>query len=108
MPQCSLHPSFAKVELICYNFAVYSKQTAAQENDSTDLYARNSEKRGIAMTQDDLLTVEEVARQLRVDVTTVRRWITNGSLHAIRLPSPGKRQVYRIKQSMLDAILKPE
>ena len=60
------------------------------------------------MAQDDLLTVEEVARQLRVDVTTVRRWITNGSLYAIRLPSPGKRQVYRIKQSTLDAILKPE
>jgi excisionase family DNA binding protein len=59
------------------------------------------------MAQDDLLTVEEVARQLRVDVTTVRRWINNGSMHAIRLPAVGKRQVYRIKQSTLDALLKP-
>ena len=60
------------------------------------------------MAQDDLLTVGEVARQLRVDVTTVRRWISNGSLHAIRLPAVGKRHVYRIKQSTLDALLKPE
>ena len=58
------------------------------------------------MAQDDLLTVREVAQQLRVDATTVRRWISNGSLHAIRLPAVGKRQVYRIKQSTLDALLK--
>ena len=60
------------------------------------------------MAQEDLLTVGEVARQLRVDVTTVRRWISNGSLHAIRLPAAGKRHVYRIKRSTLDALLKPE
>ena len=31
----------------------------------------------------DLLTVREVANQLRVDDTTVRRWIKNGILEAI-------------------------
>jgi len=53
-----------------------------------------------------LLTVREVARQLRVDDTTVRRWIKSGSLEAITLPHRGKRQAYRIKQSTLDALIK--
>lgn len=60
------------------------------------------------MTEDqreDLLTVREVARQLRVDDTTVRRWIKSGALEAITLPHRGKRQAYRIKQSTLDALL---
>ena len=34
---------------------------------------------------EELLTVSEVARRLRVDETTVRRWIKMGSLEA---PSP--------------------
>jgi len=40
---------------------------------------------------DTLLTVHEVAKRLRVDDTTVRRWITNGTLPAITLPHKGKR-----------------
>ncbi len=52
-----------------------------------------------------LLTVREVAKRLRVDDTTVRRWINNGILPAITLPHPGKRQAYRIRQSDLDAVL---
>lgn len=59
------------------------------------------------MTQTDaLLTVREVARTLRVDETTVRRWIKSGALEAIVLPSRGKqRQQYRIRQPVLDALL---
>ncbi|BCL79566.1 helix-turn-helix domain-containing protein [Ktedonobacteria bacterium brp13] len=65
------------------------------------------------MTQDEkeaffseaLLTVHEVARRLRVDDTTVRRWIKSGTLQAILLPHQGVRQSYRIKQSTLDALL---
>lgn len=43
----------------------------------------------------DLLTVREVAKELRVDDTTVRRWIKNGVLEAITLPHRGTRQAYR-------------
>jgi len=60
------------------------------------------------MTEDqreDLLTVREVAKRLRVDDTTVRRWIKSGAMEAITLPHRGKRQAYRIKQSTLDALL---
>ncbi|HYU72345.1 MAG TPA: helix-turn-helix domain-containing protein [Ktedonobacteraceae bacterium] len=59
------------------------------------------------MVNDDaeLLTVHEVARQLRVDDTTVRRWIKNGVLEAITLPHRGARQAYRIRRSTLDALL---
>jgi excisionase family DNA binding protein len=53
----------------------------------------------------DLLTVHEVARQLRVDDTTVRRWIKNGVLEAITLPHHGQRQAYRIRRSTLEALL---
>lgn len=53
----------------------------------------------------DLLTVHEVAKQLRVDDTTVRRWIKTGVLEAITLPHRGARQVYRIRRSTLDQVL---
>lgn len=55
----------------------------------------------------DLLTVREVAKQLRVDDTTVRRWIKNGVLEAITLPHRGSRQAYRIRRSTLEALLAP-
>jgi excisionase family DNA binding protein len=54
---------------------------------------------------EELLTVREVAKRLRVDDTTVRRWIKSGALEAITLPHRGKRQAYRIKRSTLDALL---
>lgn len=52
-----------------------------------------------------LLTVQEVARRLRVDDTTVRRWIKTGVLEAITLPHRGERQSYRIRTAVLDALL---
>ena len=54
------------------------------------------------MPQDDveLLTVQEVAKHLRVDEKTVRRWINRGELPAIDL---GKG--YRIYKSDLDAFI---
>lgn len=58
-------------------------------------------------TEDKLLTVAEVAKQLRVDPTTVRRWIDNGVLEAVILPRVGKRHVCRIKASTLDNVLTP-
>jgi excisionase family DNA binding protein len=53
----------------------------------------------------DLLTVREVARRLRVDDTTVRRWIKSGALEAITLPHRGKRLAYRIKKLTLDLLM---
>lgn len=52
-----------------------------------------------------LLTVGEVAGRLRVNTTTVRRWIVSGTLEALVLPHRGKRHGYRIRQSTLDRIL---
>jgi len=57
--------------------------------------------------KEELLTVREVARRLRVDDTTVRRWIKSGVLEAITLPHRGKRELYRIRKSTLDALLNP-
>lgn len=52
-----------------------------------------------------LFTVREVARRLRVDETTVRRWIKRGALEAITLPHRGKRESYRIKATTLATLL---
>ena len=60
----------------------------------------------MAEDSEELLTVREVARRLRVDDTTVRRWIKSGALEAITLPHRGKRQAYRVKKSTLDTLLK--
>lgn len=61
----------------------------------------------MASKDSDLLTVREVAEQLRVDDTTVRRWIKNGILEAISLPHRGTRQAYRIRRETLNALLAP-
>lgn len=54
---------------------------------------------------EDLLTVREVARALRVDETTVRRWIKEGVMEAIRLPHRSKRMGYRVNQTTISGIL---
>jgi excisionase family DNA binding protein len=53
----------------------------------------------------ELLTVGEVADILRVDATTVRRWIKNGVLEAVTLPHVNKRCAYRIRRETVDALL---
>jgi excisionase family DNA binding protein len=52
----------------------------------------------------DLLTVAEAARRLDVDPQTVRRWIADGRISAIALPS-GQ---YRLRLDVVEAILEAE
>ncbi len=59
----------------------------------------------MAEEREELLTIQEVARHLRVDDTTIRRWIKAGALTAIALPHRGKRRTYRIKQSTFCQLL---
>jgi excisionase family DNA binding protein len=53
----------------------------------------------------DLLTVHEVAQLLRVDDTTVRRWLKLGALKGVKLPSRGMKQAFRIRREDVDALL---
>jgi excisionase family DNA binding protein len=53
----------------------------------------------------DLLTVSEFARILRVDDTTVRRWVKQKALEAVVLPHVNERLAYRIKRETLEKIL---
>ena len=57
---------------------------------------------------ENLLTVSEVAEILRVDDTTVRRWVKQGALEAVVLPHVNERQAYRIKRETVNKILKDE
>lgn len=52
-----------------------------------------------------LLTSIEVADMLRVDASTVRRWIRSGALKGTPLPGGRLRQTYRIERATVDAIL---
>lgn len=54
---------------------------------------------------EELLTVHEIATCLRVDDTTVRRWIKTGALDAITLPQRGNRSCYRVRKSTFDRVL---
>ena len=54
----------------------------------------------------ELLTVSEVAHILRVDDTTVRRWVKQGALEAVVLPHVNARQAYRVKRETLEKVLK--
>ncbi len=53
----------------------------------------------------DLLTISEVAHLLRVDTSTVRRWVSLGAMEAVILPHSNDRRVYRVKRATVDAIL---
>jgi excisionase family DNA binding protein len=53
----------------------------------------------------ELLTIQEVARILRVDDTTVRRWVKRGAMEAVVLPCVGLRQAYRVKRETVDKLL---
>src|SRR5438046_10624370 len=70
-------------------------------------FVEDQKEEKVVQDEADLLTVREVAQKLRVDDTTVRRWIKNGVLEAITLPHRGTRQAYRIRRSTLDALLEP-
>ena len=59
-------------------------------------------------SKSDLLTVAEVAHMLRVDDTTVRRWVKQGALDAIVLPHTNLRQVYRIRRETLEEVMGSE
>lgn len=50
---------------------------------------------------EDLLTVNEIAEQLKVNPQTVRNWIDRGSLPAVRV---GQRRV-RVRRSDFDSFL---
>ena len=52
-----------------------------------------------------LLTVHEVAKILRVDATTVRRWVKAGILQAISLPHKNARQSYRVRLNTVQNLL---
>lgn len=52
-----------------------------------------------------LYTITEVARRVRVDPSTVRRYIRRGLVRSIPLPHTGNRITHRIPQSSLDAML---
>ncbi len=55
---------------------------------------------------EDLLTIGEVALRLRVDSTTVRRWIRAGLMEAVELPHGGERVTFRIRRSEYERIVK--
>ncbi|MBA2681319.1 MAG: helix-turn-helix domain-containing protein [Ktedonobacteraceae bacterium] len=56
-------------------------------------------------TTHDLLTIAEVARILRVESSTVRRWVKQGTLEAVALPHANTRHVYRIRRATLNSVL---
>ena len=55
------------------------------------------------MAEDTLLTVEDIAKRLSVNINSVRRWIRSGDLVAIEL---GGAAGYRIAQSELDRFIR--
>ena len=64
-----------------------------------------SEKFKETIIMRELLTVAEVAQILRVDDTTVRRWVKQGALEAVVLPHVNKRQAYRIRRDTLNRVI---
>ena len=87
---------------------LYSNCCSYQRRLHHDPYTTNRKVSIEAQSEqgDALLTVHEVASRLRVDDTTVRRWINGGMLESITLPHAGKRRAYRVKESTLENLFK--
>jgi len=77
-----------------------------QTPDSPVQHEQVTKPQNASQQDETLYTVGEVAKRLRVDTTTVRRWIAIGTLEAVILPHKGKRQAYRIRQGTLDKLLR--
>lgn len=56
----------------------------------------------------ELLTVQEVAKLLRVDDSTVRRWANSGVLECVSLPRKGKRHMVRFAASTLETLVQSQ
>jgi predicted site-specific integrase-resolvase len=54
---------------------------------------------------EEMLTVTQVAEMLRVDATTVTRWIRIGALEAVSWLSAKNRPAYLIKLSTITAMM---
>jgi excisionase family DNA binding protein len=50
---------------------------------------------------EELLTTEEIAKELKYHIETVRKWIREGKLKATRI----NRKEYRVKRSELERFL---
>ena len=50
---------------------------------------------------DELMTTEEIAKELKYHIETVRKWIREGKLKATRI----NRKEYRVKRSELTRFL---
>jgi excisionase family DNA binding protein len=70
---------------------------------STIKYNRGQEEHMIAMTEQPLLTVPEVAARLRVPEAAVRGWLREGKLRGY-LPG-GRRTGWRISEADLQRFL---
>ena len=55
-----------------------------------------------AMQEDEMLTADEVARIMKVNIRTVRQWVADGELGVVWI---GKRE-YRIARSELNKFIK--
>lgn len=58
-----------------------------------------------APVSDEILRVDQVAAELQVRPASVRAWIRSGKLRSVALGEAGKRVVYRIRRSDLNAFL---
>jgi excisionase family DNA binding protein len=56
---------------------------------------RTGSTRPQSQGEQPLYTAREVARRYRVDDTTVRRWVKDGALQAVKLPHKGQRSPLR-------------
>jgi len=56
--------------------------------------------------EQEYFTPHEIAKRLRVDDTTVRRWIRTGALEAETIRQ-GRRNRHRIRKATIETIEKP-
>ena len=54
------------------------------------------------MTEDRLLTTEQVAERLQVSTQTIQRWLRSETLRGVRLPG---KAGYRVRESELQRFL---
>jgi excisionase family DNA binding protein len=95
-----------KLEKSMIEFELALDETTIEGADEISNEAVEAEQEPVKVFKEgDLLTIPEVAAVLRVDGTTVRRWVKNGLIAAVELPHANKRVSYRVRYEELLRIL---
>lgn len=83
---------------------VYFEAFEQQATRPTTVVRETSESYQVTPPEDDLISLRALSYALRVDTTTIRRWIEQGKLTPDQYPNPSTRESYFFRRDRVEQI----